>query len=180
MLCDQIALAQSGDKSIMLALIEQFKPLITKYAKLLNTEDAFEEMRLVFIELIMELKLDKLRSHSDGVIVAYITKTIRTRYIAKNKRRELESNTVYWDDLDESLRRKLEPSNPLFSAEEDFIKAIPPGVLNEKELDIIVMIYLYGYTVAEVARTKGITRQAVNQIKLRALIKIQHIYFLDS
>lgn len=173
MLCDQIALAQSGDKSIMLALIEQFKPLITKYAKLLNTEDAFEEMRLVFIELIMELKLDKLRSRSDGVIVAYITKTIRTRYIAKNRRRELESNTVYWDDLDESLRRKLEPSNPLFSAEEDFIKAIPPGVLNEKEMDIITMIYLYGYTAAEVARERNITRQAVNQIKLRALKRLK-------
>lgn len=173
MLCDQIALAQSGDKSIMLALIEQFKPLITKYAKLLNTEDAFEEMRLVFIELIMELKLDKLRSRSDGVIVAYITKTIRTRYIAKNRRRELESNTVYWDDLDESLRRKLEPSNPLFSAEEDFIEAIPPGVLNEKEMDIITMIYLYGYSAAEVARERNITRQAVNQIKLRALKRLK-------
>ena len=173
MLCDQIALAQSGDKSSMLALIEQFKPLITKYAKLLNTEDAFEEMRLVFIELIMELKLDKLRSRSDGVIVAYITKTIRTRYIAKNRRRELEGNTVYWDDLDESLRRKLEPSNPLFSAEEDFIKAIPPGVLNEKEMDIITMIYLYGYTAAEVARERNITRQAVNQIKLRALKRLK-------
>lgn len=173
MLCDQIALAQSGDKTIMLALIEQFKPLITKYAKLLNTEDAFEEMRLVFIELIMELKLDKLRSRSDGVIVAYITKTIRTRYIAKNRRRELESNTVYWDDLDESRRRKLEPSNPLFSAEEDFIKAIPPGVLNEKEMDIITMIYLYGYSAAEVARERNITRQAVNQIKLRALKRLK-------
>lgn len=172
MLCDQIALAQSGDKSIMLTLIEQFKPLITKYAKLLNTEDAFEEMRLVFIELIMELKLDRLRSRSDGVIVAYITKTIRTRYIAKNKRRELEDNTVYWDDLDESLQRKLEPSNPLFSDEENFFKAIPPGVLNEKELGIITMIYLYSYTAAEIARIKGITRQAVNQIKLRALKKL--------
>jgi len=174
MLYDQIALAQNGDKAVMLALIEQFNPLIAKYSRLLNTEDAFEEMRLVFIELIMELKLDKLRSHSDGVIVAYITKTIRTRYIDKNKRRELEDDTVYWDDLDEFLQRKLEPSNPLFSAEEDFIRAIPPGILNEKELDIITMVYLYGYSAAEIARAKEITRQAVNQIKLRALRKLKN------
>lgn len=172
MLYDQIALAQNGDEFVMLALIEQFMPLITRYAKLLNTEDAFEEMRLVFIELIMELRLDKLRSHSDGVLVAYITKTIRTKYIAKNKRRELEDNIVSWDDLDESLRKKLEPSDSLFSGEEDFVKAIPLGVLNEREMDIISMIYLYGYTAAEIARTKNITRQAVNQIKLRALKKL--------
>lgn len=140
MLYDQIALAQNGDKSVMFALIEQFNPLITKYSKLLNTEDAFEDMRLVFIELVMGLKLDKLRSHSDGVIVSYITKTIRSKYIAKNKRNRLEEGTVYWDDLDEPFQRKHEPNNPLFSAEEDFVRAIPPGVLNKKELDIITMV----------------------------------------
>lgn len=174
MLYDQIALAQNGDKSVMLALIEQFNPLITKYSKLLNTEDAFEEMRLVFIELIMELKLDRLRSHSDGVIVAYINKTIRSNYIAKNKRNELEEGTVHWDDLDELFQRKYEPNNPLFTAEDDFVRAIPPGVLNEKELDIITMVYLYGYSAAEIARRKKITRQAVNQIKLRALRKLRN------
>lgn len=173
MLYDQIALAQNGDKPIMLALIEQFNPLITKYAKLLNTEDAFEDMRLVFIELIMELKLDKLRSHSDGVLVAYISKTIRTKYIAKNKRKELEEDTVHWDDLDEFFQRKFEPSTSLFTTEDDFARTIPPGLLNEKELEIITMVYLYGYSAAEIARTKGITRQAVNQIKLRALCKLK-------
>lgn len=172
MLYDQIALAQNGDKSVMLALIEQFNPLITKYSKRLNTEDAFEDMRLVFIELVMGLKLDMLRSHSDGVIVSYITKTIRTKYIAKNKRNEMEECTVYWDDLDELFQRKFEPNNPLFSAEEDFVRAISPGVLNEKELDIITMVYLYGYSAAEIARRKKITRQAVNQIKLKALRKL--------
>lgn len=173
MLYDQIALAQNGDKPIMLALIERFTPLITKYSKLLNTEDAFEDMRLVFIELIMGLKLDKLRSHSDGVIVAYITKSIRTKYIAKNIRHELEADMVYWDDLDELFQKKHEPSNPLFSAEKDFVRVIPPNVLNKKELDIITMIYLYGYSAAEIARAKKITRQAVNQIKMRALKKLR-------
>lgn len=173
MLYDQIALAQNGDEAVMLALIEQFNPLIAKYSRLLNTEDAFEEMRLVFIEAVMGLRLDRLRSHSDGVIVAYISKTVRTKYIAKNKRHEQEEDIVYWEDLDEFFKRKHEPSNPLFSAEEDFVRAIPPGVLNEKELDIITMVYLYGYSAAEIARAKKITRQAVNQIKLRALRKLK-------
>lgn len=175
MLYDQITLAQNGDASVMLALIGQFTPLITKYSKLLNTEDAFEEMRLVFIELIMRIKLDELRSRSDGVIVTYISKTIKTKYIAQNKLNELEADTVYWEDLDEAFQRKHEPSNLLFSEEEDFALSIPPNVLSKQELDIITKIYLYGYSAAEVAREKKITRQAVNQIKLRSLKKMRRV-----
>ena len=45
-------------------------------------------------------------------------------------------------------------------------------VLTELELSIIKMIYLLGYTVTETANIYGISRQAVNQTKKRALQKL--------
>jgi len=46
-------------------------------------------------------------------------------------------------------------------------------VLTKLELSIIKMIYLMGYTVTETADIYGISRQAVNQTKKRALQKLE-------
>ncbi|WP_245561124.1 sigma factor-like helix-turn-helix DNA-binding protein [Desulfoscipio gibsoniae] len=46
-------------------------------------------------------------------------------------------------------------------------------VLTESELSIVKMIYLLGYTVTETADIYGISRQAVNQTKRRALQKLE-------
>jgi RNA polymerase sigma factor (sigma-70 family) len=42
-------------------------------------------------------------------------------------------------------------------------------VLTKLELSIVKMIYISGYTVKEIAGIYGISRQAVNQTKKRAL-----------
>ncbi len=45
-------------------------------------------------------------------------------------------------------------------------------VLTKLELSIIKMVYMKGYTVTETAHIYGISRQAVNQTKKRALQKL--------
>lgn len=40
-----------------LELIETFDKLLRKYARLLRFEDAYEELRLFFIELILQLQI---------------------------------------------------------------------------------------------------------------------------
>ena len=47
--------------------------------------------------------------------------------------------------------------------------------LNENEYQVIRLIYMEGYTSAEIARMANKSRQAVNQIKIRALKKIKNI-----
>lgn len=49
------------------------------------------------------------------------------------------------------------------------------NVLNKNEYQIIRLIYMEGYTSAEIARMANKSRQAVNQIKIRALKKIKSI-----
>lgn len=169
---EKIVSAQSGNEPAMLELIEQFSPLLKKYAYLLQTEDALNELTADFIELIKTLKLNSLRSYNDGVFVNYISNAVRYKYISRSKQQSMENQTLYWDDFDELVQRKYEPRCVLFDDEAEFIQVIPVGVLSESEFNIIVMIYLQGYSAAGIARAKHITRQAVNQIKRRALKKL--------
>lgn len=156
----------------MLELIQQFSPLLRKYAYLLQTEDSFYDLQADFIELIMTIKLESLRSHHDGALVNYINSVVRNKYILRSKQKQKDAQMLRWDDFNEMVQREYEPRCPLFNAEQEFFQQVPASILSTTERNIISMVYLHGYSVAEIAKAKGITRQAVNQIKLRALKKM--------
>ena len=61
--------AQENSEEDMLALIERFKPLMVKYARKLNYEDAYNDIVLCFITLIKSQNLCKLVSKADNIIV---------------------------------------------------------------------------------------------------------------
>lgn len=164
----------------MLALVQQFSPLLKKYAYLLQMEDSFPELQADFIELIMTLKLETLRSYHDGAFVNYINSAVRNKYIAHSKQTQTDAQVLHWDDFDEAVQRKHEPQCPLLDEEASFLQGLPSGVLNSKERDIITQVYLYRYSVAEIARLRKTTRQAVNQLKQRALRKLQKVIRKDA
>ena len=46
-------------------------------------------------------------------------------------------------------------------------------ILNETERNIIKLVFIYGYSAAEIAKKTSVTRQSVNQMKKRALKKLE-------
>ena len=48
-------------------------------------------------------------------------------------------------------------------------------LLNSKEKTIVYLVYVKGYTTAEIARTCHKSRQSVNQLKRRSLNKLRKI-----
>lgn len=68
---EKVQRAQDGDKEQMYALILQFSPLITKYARKLNIEDGNSIMTLAFIETVKTINLSRLREPNDGIVVNY-------------------------------------------------------------------------------------------------------------
>ena len=86
-----------------LELIETFDKLLRKYARLLRFEDAYEELRLFFIELILQLKNKEICDDNDGYIVSYISKAVRNQYIALSKRRRMKTEIVLSDISEEQL-----------------------------------------------------------------------------
>ena len=173
MLRDLIEKAQNGDEKAMLDLIHRFQPLFKKYAIKLNYEDAYEDIILYYIELIKSFNLDKLRNSKDEVIVSYINVSIINFYkrtvqkLIEAKREIVQSalteEQAYYVEVCAARKEKTDIFNEFGIAE----------VLNERECRLIYLIYVEGYTTSEIARNCNKTRQAVNQLKHRALTKMK-------
>ena len=60
---------------------------------------------------------------------------------------------------------------------EESISSYFPGVgLTSREMMVLKAVYEKGYTVSEVATSLGVSRQNVNQIKKRAIMKLKKVY----
>lgn len=60
------------NRKAMEELLTQFDPLITKYAKKLDYEDAYSDIITLFIEKIQKLKCQELRTTDDYTLLKYI------------------------------------------------------------------------------------------------------------
>jgi len=176
MIAKNIITAQQGNHQNMLDLIEQFTPLIKKYTYKLQSEDAYQDMVLEFIVLVKKIRIEKLDNHTDGALVKYIALAMNHAYLrhlrrrTSQRRREISLETLtekemcsitYVTEFDEITMVKQLLNENIFTA---------------KEKLILNMIFLEGYTVAaDIAEKLGTTRQNINQIKKRALKKLETI-----
>lgn len=173
MLCDLVVMAQKGDKDAMLELINKFTPLLKKYAVKLGYEDADADIVLYYIELIKAINLSRLTCQNDEVIVSYINRSIINFYKKGIKKRIEAKREILLSELTEEQVYCIEAQN----AKRDKYNLVHEigmkEILNQTEYQLICLIYYEGYTTAEIARIENKSRQAVNQLKQRALKKLE-------
>lgn len=160
------------DESATLQLLEMFDKLLKKYARLLGTEDAYEELRLFFFELLEKLKSKELCSESDGYAVNYISKSVKNQYIALSKAQNVRREDTF-SDISEEQMVYVEQ----IAATDDRIDITSyfpsEDKLTEREKTILQGFFVYEFSIEEIAQKLNISRQAVNQAKNRALSKIR-------
>lgn len=163
-----------GDNDALLTIISQFNPLLKKYAKKLNYEDAYEDLLVDFIELLRTVNFSNLNILCEGAVISYISKSIRHVYIRlldkqiKKNRRE-----IFFSNLSQEQTYYLETATAVYNTN-DIIKELNlKNILNEYEFKIIFQIYSLGLSSAEISRIHNTSRQSVNQTKNRALKKIK-------
>lgn len=173
MLSELITKAQEADQKAMMELINRFYPLFKKYAVKLNYEDAYEDIVLYYIELIKSLNLKKIDCPKDEIIISYINVSIINFYNKKVRKLIISKREIVFSDLTGEQRYHVEA----LLAKEDYIDIFAElgikDLLSLNECQIIYLIYIDGYTSAEIARKSRISRQSVNQLKHRALKKIK-------
>ncbi len=171
-----LVIAQRGDKESCYAILESFEGLIKKYAKKLSYEDAEQDVICYFIELIYKFPLEKFREDDEGKVVAYITKCIYHEYIRLLKQVVQQKKEINYSCLSEEQLHMLEIRiSRKDNYEQLFLSELRQN-LEEKEWDILKKIYIEGKAVSKIAKEKGISRQAINQMKKRALQKIRNYY----
>lgn len=109
-------------------------------------------------------------------MVQYLSQSIYHAYI-KLLRHLIDNKapTISTEELTDGLRYQnsitYESQHPLFG--------IPSTLLAPQEADAFYHICILGYSAAELARKKGVSRQSINQAKQRALSKLQR-YFKEN
>ena len=176
-LYELIILARKENQEAMLEIIEVCQPIIKKYTRLLNyDEDYNSELVLTLITLVKkDMPLDSIHLRNDGAMLNYIKKAIHNKYIVFLKeQRKLRENVVACDqetfiDLFDNKETNSNDFNYIL------LKEAMNDVLSEKERICIEMIVIRGFTAQYVADTLGVTKQAVNQCKNRALAKLKNL-----
>lgn len=159
------------DEDACVELLSRFDPLLRKYSRELNYEDSYEDLRLFFIELVMKLKDSPLVKKGDGYLVNYISASVKHHYIflSKSSRRL----PILFSDISEEQRNHLEYITAQESAPKlsDYFPV--NDLLSEREIAILDMHYVQGYSISEIANLFQISRQAINQSKNKAINKIK-------
>lgn len=176
MLADLIARSQAGKSNATIMIIRKFNPLLKKYAYKLYYEDAYYDLLTDFIELIHNVQLESMHDKSDGSFISYIHKSIYDSYIKRSVNLKKLNNIVLYSDLSDNQLFYIETVSATSDIYFEHELPVLQKVMTKSELEVINMLYLRGYTVTETACDLGVTRQAVNQMKKRALKKLQILY----
>ena len=173
MIIDDIRSGQNGSQQSVLNLVRRFYPVLKKYARQLETEDAYFDLQAEFLEIIFRFDFDKLRTRSEGAIVQYLSQSIYHAYI-KLLRQLIDKKvpTVSVEDLPDSV---LYRNSIIYEIPHNSF-AIPATLLTPLEAEVFNLICIEGYSAAELARKKGVSRQSINQTKQRALSKLQRFF----
>lgn len=165
--------AQAGNQDAMLQLIARFQPLLRKYARILNYEDSYNDLVVLFIESIHNTKIEKVKNKNEGAIVNYIAKSIFHSYCKLVGQAVAQRVTPC--SLEDMSNRQLYASAAYHSPMHQALD-FPHGLLSPREEHILKLIYEKDLSVAEIAQKYHISRQAVNQTKLRGESKLRAYY----
>lgn len=180
MLCKLILKARQKDEASMLEIIKRFLPIMKKYSHQLHmeTEDAEQNFILYLLELIPKLPDNILAENNDGRIVNYIARSVKNFYNYSVNQKKTVPTFIHMSELSEKQKKLLNAKSATKDSHEDLLLNILEQTLNKNEFDIIYLHYFNGYSIAEIAESKHKSRQAINQMNLRALKKLADLSFL--
>lgn len=168
-----VTAAQKGSQEAQLELLKRFDPLFKKYAWLLQDEDALQELTLEFLIMIRNWDLTKMSHCQDGSMVYYISRSIRNQYIALSKGCKLQLRSTALSSFTDAAVHEMEYEYRTSDCYDQLFLDDIKQYLNDREYEIIVLHYIAGLSIAELAAKFGTSRQAINQCKNRGLAKLK-------
>ena len=165
---DMVKRAKGGNEESMIELIEKFSPLIRKYSRKLNYDDAEADITIFLIETIKKIPIfNNINLNKDECIVGYINTSIKNRYISLSKKyisivsKEIELNVNIF--LHCTLQDEQE------SIDNHIFVTFLLDKLPHYQKQIIENIFIDNIPVTDLSKRLHISRQSVNRTKNRAL-----------
>ncbi len=160
---------RKGDINAFSVIYEEFRGLIRFYGRRASGEDSSQELTVFLIELLYAIPLKSFPDDGSDGLKRYIAVSLRNKYIALSAE-EQHSNQL-WTSLYDTDAFSCDCPDIQLELQEALF-ALP-----RKQRLIIVYRYVYGYSIWEIGKMLGISRQAVNCLKIRGLAKLRE-YFI--
>lgn len=152
----------------ILDILAIFDNIINKYSRKLNGEDTKQDLYVFLIKLIKNIDELSIVNYEDKQVLSYFSKALKNEYIRLSKKNDRRKNNEDYNYEEIVWKYDFIESNIEVL---DFINN-----LNNYEKNIIKMVVLNGYSVSEVAKKTGKSRQAISQVKNRAISKLKKVY----
>ncbi len=151
--------AKKKNQVCILEMIKTFKPLINKYGRKLDY-DGDSEITIFILKIIYQMPC----FDSDDKIVSYINRSVKNYcfHLLKSIKTEYPAEDELFENI--SFENNKYHDVEMFS----LIKCLP-----DFQRKVIIWVYYIGYSEVYIAEKLGISRQAVNNAKKRALNKLR-------
>ena len=141
------------NENAVIEIIKRFTPLIKKEARRLDYEGAESDLTIHLIEVLYSLNSEKIDRFFEGQAVNYISMSLKNKSIDIVRKK---NKSILEVELFESIY-----VNEEYKQHE--IKELLDE-LSERQRNVIVLKYYYGYSDIEISKCLGISRQAINKI----------------
>ncbi len=159
-----------GNEEAVLVLYNMFLPKIKKRGRSLHYETSITDITIKFLEFIINANIDRMASKNDGAIVNYINKFFTNTCINLSRAKKDPPQIIYLDDENTFINDIPYYDDELNDLEYNYLQ-----YLTNLQKKIILLKYIYGFSDQEIAKSMGISRQAVNRAKNRGISIIKAI-----
>ena len=163
-----IDVKKNNNNEGILDILAIFENIINKYSRKLNGEDTKQDLYVFLIKLINNIDELSIVNYEDKQVLSYFSKSLKNEYIRLSKKNDRRKNNEDYNCEDRVWGYNFIESNI------EVVDSIKN--LNNYEKKIIKMVVLNGYSVSEVAKKTGKSRQAISQVKNRAISKLKKVY----
>lgn len=152
------------NKTDLSELIEQFEPLLKKYASKISFEDSMQDLIVTLIETFNKIPLNKIKD--EKYILSYINTSVKNEYIKLSSKNSKDSNIFYESDILENVVKEYDDIGRV-----DMIDLLDN--LSNREKYILYYIFFLNMPIGIISKKFHTSRQYINQTKLKALKKLK-------
>jgi len=173
-LYDLLERAKNNDKDASYEIIKDFGGTLKKLSNSLHYEEAETDLIIELLKLIQSIDIRKFRDSSHKQIAKYIHMHLKKR--ALNLLRNKEKRIGDFVEIDYDILADTNTAD----IESTVLTSILIESLVKQQQDVIIMKFIHGFSEKDIAKILGISRQAVNRTKNRALENLRKLLIEDG
>ena len=171
----QISEAQNNHEKLE-KIVEGFNPLLNKYARKLNYDDAYFDMRISFIELILNIKVEMFPQNEDKYVLGYISKSVYQIFLKYLRKKQIKNYEITESEIEEFDIENMGKELSYKESYDNLLMEDLKKILSEKEYEVIFEWLFQEKKIQQIADERNISRQAVFAKKRCALKKIKKYF----